>query len=59
MLTESILVRTAHFYKEDFLKILDEVLQTGTADIPDSDLEIITAIAEEYVAEIFRRLREH
>ena len=39
--------------------IIDEVLQTGTADIPDSDLEIITAIAEEYVAEIFRRLREH
>ena len=39
--------------------LIDEVLQTGTADIPDSDLEIITAIAEEYVAEIFRRLREH
>ena len=39
--------------------IIDEVLQTGTADILASDLEIITAIAEEYVAEIFRRLREH
>ena len=39
--------------------IIDEVLRTGTADIPDSDLEIITAIAEEYVTEIFRRLREH
>lgn len=39
--------------------IIDEVLQTGTADIPDLDLEIITAIAEEYVAEIFHRLREH
>ena len=39
--------------------IIDEVLRTGSADIPDSDLEIITAIAEEYVAEIFRRLREH
>lgn len=39
--------------------IIDEVLRTGTADIPDSDLEIITAISEEYVAEIFRRLREH
>ena len=38
--------------------IIDEVLRTGTANIPDSDLEIITAIAEEYVAEIFRRLRE-
>ena len=35
------------------------MLRKGTADIPDSDLEIITAIAEEYVAEIFRRLREH
>lgn len=39
--------------------IVDEVLRTGTAGIPDSDLEIITAIADEYVAEIFRRLREH
>ena len=39
--------------------LIDEVLQTGTSDIPDSDLEIITAIAEEYVTEIFRRLREH
>lgn len=39
--------------------IIYEVLQTGTADILASDLEIITAIAEEYVAEIFRRLREH
>ena len=39
--------------------IIDEALRTGTADIPDSDLEIITTIAEEYVAEIFRRLREH
>ena len=39
--------------------LIDEVLRTGTVDIPDSDLEIITAIAEEYVTEIFRRLREH
>ena len=39
--------------------IIDEVLQTGTANIPVSDLEIISAIAEEYVTEIFRRLREH
>lgn len=39
--------------------IIDEVLRTGAADIPNSDLEIITVIAEEYVSEIFRRLREH
>ena len=39
-------------------KILDMNGLKAT-DIPDSDLEIITAIAEEYVAEIFRRLREH
>lgn len=39
--------------------IIDEVLRTGTADIPVSDLNIIKAIAQEYVADIFRRLREH
>ena len=39
--------------------IIDEVLRTGTADISESDLNIIKAIAEEYVADIFRRLREH
>ena len=39
--------------------LIDEVLRTGTADIPQEDLDIITRIAEEYVADIFRRLREH
>ena len=39
--------------------IINEVLCTGTADIPQEDLDIITRIAEEYVADIFRRLREH
>ena len=39
--------------------IIDEVLCNGTADIPISDLNIIKRIAEEYVADIFRRLREH
>ena len=39
--------------------IVDEVLRTGTADIPESDLNIIKAIAQAYVADIFRRLREH
>ena len=39
--------------------IIDEVLRTGTAEISDSDLEIITDIAKDYVADIFRRLREH
>ncbi|MBQ6381055.1 MAG: ParM/StbA family protein [Clostridia bacterium] len=39
--------------------LIDEVLRTGSADIPQADLDIITRIAEEYVADIFRRLREH
>lgn len=39
--------------------IIDEVLRTGTAEISEPDLNIIKAIAEEYVADIFRRLREH
>ena len=39
--------------------IIDEVLCNGTADIPISDLNIIKRIAKEYVADIFRRLREH
>lgn len=39
--------------------IIDEVLRTGTADIPVSDLNIINSITKEYVADIFRRLREH
>ena len=29
------------------------------ADIPETDLQLITAVAEEYVEGIFRRLREH
>ena len=39
--------------------LIDEVLRTGSADIPQEDLDIITRIAEKYVADIFRRLREH
>lgn len=39
--------------------IIDEVLKTGEADIPQEDLAIIKKIAEEYVADIFRRLHEH
>ncbi len=35
------------------------MLRTGTADIPASDLKIIKAVANEYVQDIFRRLREH
>lgn len=38
---------------------IDEVLRTGTTDIPSADLKIIKAIATEYVKDIFRRLREH
>lgn len=39
--------------------IIEQVLRTGTADIPASDLKIIKAVANEYVQDIFRRLREH
>ena len=39
--------------------IIDEVLRSGTADIRDDDLSIIRASAAEYVAGLFRRLREH
>ena len=39
--------------------IIDTILCEGTADIPETDLKLITAVAEEYVREIFRRLREH
>ena len=42
---------------DDF--IIDTVLREGTADISKSDLQIITATAQEYVEGIFRRLREH
>lgn len=38
---------------------IEEVLRTGTTDIPSADLKIIKAIATEYVKDIFRRLREH
>ena len=39
--------------------IIESVFRTGTADIPTSDLKIIKAVANEYVQDIFRRLREH
>lgn len=39
--------------------IIDEVFRTGTANIKAGDLAIVRAAAAEYVAEIFRRLREH
>ena len=39
--------------------IIDSVLRNGKADIPETDLQLITAVAEEYVEGIFRRLREH
>ena len=39
--------------------IIDEVLRSGNADIAASDLKIIKATASEYVAGIFKRLREH
>lgn len=39
--------------------IIDEVLQKGTADIDEADLKIIREASEEYVRNIFRKLREH
>lgn len=42
---------------DDF--IIDEVLQKGTADIDEVDLKIIREASEEYVRNIFRKLREH
>ncbi len=39
--------------------IIDEIFRTGTANIRESDLAIVRATAAEYVAEIFRRLRDH
>lgn len=39
--------------------IIEQVLRTGMADIPTSDLKIIKAVANGYVQDIFRRLREH
>ena len=42
---------------DDF--IIDEVLQKGTADIDEADLKIIREASEEYVRNIFRKLREH
>jgi len=38
---------------------IEEVLRTGTTEIPTADLKIIKSIATEYVKDIFRRLREH
>ncbi len=39
--------------------IIEQVLRTGTAEIAPADLKIIRAVASEYLADIFRRLREH
>ena len=39
--------------------IIDEILINGTADIAKDDLKLIKATATAYVADIFRRLREH
>lgn len=40
-------------------EILTRVLRFGTADIDDGYLKTITDTAKEYVADIFRRIREH
>ena len=39
--------------------IIDEVLCKGTANIVQSDMKIIKAEVQKYVAEIFHRLRDH
>ena len=38
---------------------IQEVLQTGTADIHKDYLTLMRSVAEQYVAQIFQRLREH
>lgn len=50
-------MRRTHRELNDF--IIDSVLRDGTAEIPESDLTLIKAVATEYVNDIFRRLREH
>ncbi len=40
-------------------EMLTRVLRFGTADIDDGYLKTITDTAKEYVADIFRRIREH
>lgn len=40
-------------------EMLTRVLRFGTADIDEGYLKTITATAKEYVADIFRRIREH
>ena len=50
-------MRNTHRELNDF--IIDSVLREGKADIPEADLELIKAVATEYVNDIFRRLREH
>lgn len=52
---QQLLVVILHFHD----CFIDEILCTGTADIAEDDLSIIRATATEYVADIFRRLREH
>ncbi len=39
--------------------IIEEVFRSGTANIKTDDLAIVRTAAGEYVADIFRRLREH
>ena len=46
-----------HTTIDDFT--IQEVLRTGKADIQREYLELMTAVAQQYVAQIFQRLREH
>ena len=51
-------------YMREYGTELDEattesILITGTANIPKDRLKLIRTVAEEYVGDIFRRLREH
>lgn len=48
-----------HFHTTIDESIIQEVLQTGTADIQKEYLALIRSVAEQYVEQIFRRLREH
>ena len=46
-----------HTTIDDFT--IQEVLRTGKAEIQKEYLELMTAVAQQYVAQIFQRLREH
>ena len=39
--------------------VIEEIFRTGTADIPEADMEIVSEAIREYVNGIYERLRDH